>query len=71
MVNETELADAIYTAKRRLQIMLDLFDDALVSSRGYSPAVEGCFDDAHFMAHQALEGLTDLERQAEADVAAA
>lgn len=69
MVNETHLADAIYTAKRRLQIMLDLFDDALVSSRGYSPAVEACFDGAHFMAHQALEGLADLERLAEAETA--
>ncbi|MBV2183866.1 MAG: hypothetical protein KUL88_04895 [Rhizobium sp.] len=58
-----EIQDALITARKRLEIFLDLFDDALVASRSYHPAVEACFDNAHFMAHQTLEAIAILQDQ--------
>ncbi|MBO3760020.1 hypothetical protein [Ciceribacter sp. L1K22] len=68
MVNET-IADHTHTARRRLEIALDLFDKALVSSRTYSEAIEAVFDDAHFMAHEALAAVREVEEMAVAPVA--
>lgn len=59
-----EMRDALITARKRLEICLDLFDDALVASRHYHPGAESCFDQAHFMAHQTLEAIIDGERLA-------
>lgn len=57
-----DIQDALITARKRLEICLDLFDDALVASRSYHPAIEACFDTAHFMGHQALEAVGAAER---------
>jgi hypothetical protein len=52
-----------------MEIFLDLFDDALVSSRSYHPAVEASFDNAHFMAHQTLEAIAEAQRLDELEMA--
>lgn len=57
-----DIHDALITARKRLEICLDLFDDALVDSRNYHPGAESCFDNARFMAHQALEAIGAAER---------
>lgn len=64
-----DIQDALITARKRLEICLDLFDDALVASRSYHPAVEACFDTAHFMGHQALEAIAEAQRLDELEMA--
>ncbi|MFA7414972.1 MAG: hypothetical protein WC048_10840 [Rhizobium sp.] len=64
-----EMRDALITARKRLEICLDLFDDALVASRSYHHGVEACFDSAHFMGHQTLEAIAEAQRLDELEMA--